>query len=484
MNAIARTFPVIPEMVKLARAIQAAGGRPLLVGGWVRDCLLGHPHSKDFDVEVFGIDPRTLHKVLQRFGPVHEVGRHFGVLKVATASAEYDVSVPRRESKTGKGHKGFWVATDPHMTFADAAARRDFTLNSMGYALLDEEFLDPFGGEQDLRLRVLRHVGTSFGEDPLRVLRAMQFAGRFGLSIAEETLAICRTQDLHELPRERMWEEFRKLLLRSPKPSVGLAYAPELGVLPYFPELEALYRAASGAGQPAPWQRMLAVLDAAAALRPAHDEDALVFMLAALGHSLGRSAGHAKEGPAKDKDGARSAAALAQAAAHAAAAATERLLLRLTNEQALVERVCALVRELPLVDAAGDLRDGDLRRLSLRVPLPTLAGLATALHGARMAPGAPAGMARGGGPPAASCPAAATLRARAEALGVWTQPPEPLLKGRHLLEAGMRPGPRMGHLLRLAFERQLDGDLRTLDDAVGWMRRELNAPAATAEDAP
>ena len=478
MNAIARTFPVIPEMVKLAQAIQAAGGRPVLVGGWVRDCLLGHPHSKDFDVEVFSIDPKVLNKVLQRFGPVHQVGRHFGVLKLTTRSAEYDISVPRRESKTGKGHKGFWVVTDPQMSFADAAARRDFTLNSMGYALLDKEFLDPFGGEADLRRRVLRHVGAAFGEDPLRVLRAMQFAGRFGLSIAEETLAICRTQDLHELPRERMWEEFRKLLLRSPRPSQGLRYAPELGVLPYFPELATL-RAAAADGEPAPWDVMLAILDAAATLRPGHDDEAaLVFMLAALGHTLSKRPGHAGSGWAARQ--AKPAAFTALAAADAAVAATASLLQRLTNEQALVDRVCALVRELPLVGAARDLRDGDVRRLALRAPLHSLADLATAVHGALAAEAPPAV----GAPPPAPCPDAAALRARAEALDVWAQPPEPLLKGRHLLEAGMRPGPQMGHVLRLAFERQLDGELRTLDDALDWMRQELAAMPEQQGGAP
>ncbi|MEE8394645.1 MAG: hypothetical protein V3S29_01225, partial [bacterium] len=256
------------EALRIAESLSRAGGRPVLVGGWVRDFLLGRPASADFDLEVFGLEPTRLQKVLQQFGPVNAVGRRFGVLKLSTGKAEYDVSVPRRESKTGKGHKGFWVGADPGMTFEEAAARRDFTINAMGYPLLEEGLLlDPFGGERDLRAGVLRHVGPAFGEDPLRVLRAMQFAGRFDLTIAPETVAVCREQDLAELPRERLWEEFKKLLLLAPNPSRGLLWAGPLGILPTFPELEALAAVPAGRGSVSSWERTLAVVDAAAQLR-------------------------------------------------------------------------------------------------------------------------------------------------------------------------------------------------------------------------
>jgi tRNA nucleotidyltransferase (CCA-adding enzyme) len=201
----ADAFPLTPELQRLAEAVGKEGGRPVLVGGWVRDCQLGIPHSKDFDLEVFGMDPDHLKGILSRFGPVHTVGRHFGVLKLTTRQGEYDVSVPRRESKTGKGHRGFWVTPDPTMTFEQAAARRDFTINAMGFSLIDQGFEDPFRGYADLRAGLLRHVGPAFGEDPLRVLRAMQFAGRFNLAIVPETIAICTQQHLEELARERLW---------------------------------------------------------------------------------------------------------------------------------------------------------------------------------------------------------------------------------------------------------------------------------------
>ena len=463
----AARFPVTDEARGIGQAIQAVGGRPVLVGGWVRDCLLGMPHSKDFDIEVFRLDPERLRRALGRFGHVHAVGRHFGVLKLTTPRAEYDVSVPRRESKTGKGHKGFWVTPDPAMTFEQAAYRRDFTINSMGYAFLEEEFLDPYGGREDLRSRLLRHVGPAFGEDPLRVLRAMQFAGRFALTIVPETLAICREQDLVELARERVWDEFKKLLLHAPQPSLGLAYAPELGVLRIFPELAALH----GLPGPAPgaWARTLAVLDQAAALLTARDpgqRDAadLALMLAALCHELGHTtAGHG-------------AGTLDERLALAALAPAEELLARLTNEQDLVRRALALVRELPVALAAYTQRersqDATLRRLAVRCTVAELARLVAARERAQAAweAGAAVHTPAVRQPPAAApgSPAADWLREQAARLGVLHAPPAPLLLGRHLLELGAASGPRMGQLLQQAYELQLQGQLATVEDALAW----------------
>lgn len=434
-------FPLLNEVRRIGKAIQEAGGRPVLVGGWVRDSLLGHPHSKDFDMEVFGLQPRALNKVLRRFGPVHQVGRHFGVLKLTTREAEYDVSVPRRESKVGKGHKGFWVSTDPGMTFEEAASRRDFTMNAMGYAPMEELFIDPHHGFADLQAQLLRHVGPAFGEDPLRVLRALQFAGRFGLDIAPETQRICREQDLHELPRERQWVEFKKLLLLSARPSHGLGFAEALGVLPYFPELAALHAHGGTAGPD--WQRTMQALDAAAAARCGDEALDLPQLLAALCHRLGvPSLSEAEPTP--------------QALAQAAMVPAQALLERFTNEHGLIETVLTLLREAPLVLQAETLRDGDVRRMALRVKFPDALRAAQALYGA-----------------AAPLPAAEMLRRRAAALGVFEQAPEPLLKGRHLLQAGMRPGPAMGDLLKAAFEAQLDGAIATEAQALAWMAETL-----------
>lgn len=439
-------FEIVPDVYRVGKVIRRAGGRPILVGGWVRDVLLGIPHRRDFDIEVFGLPMGRLRNILARLGPVHSVGRHFGVLKLTTPEAEYDISVPRRESNIGKGHRGFLVEPDPTMCFEDAAARRDFTINAMGYAFLEGELLDPYDGERDLRARVLRHVGPAFGEDPLRVLRAMQFTGRFALRIAPETLAICRAQDLHELPRERIWEEFRKLLLWAPRPAHGLGYAPELGVLPYFPELEALH-ARDGDPAQGPWGRTLAMLDRAAALRSGDEAADRVLMVAALCHALDGDGGGAPDG------------------------AVQRFLERLTNERGLVDAVLRLLAELETPERLYARREGvqpgEIRRLALRQSIPFLLRAARARHQAL----------HGDAPFAAG----AWLEAQACGLGVWEHAPEPLLKGRHVLERGMRPGPAVGRVVREAFERQLDGELRTQEEALAWLDARLAAPAAEAE---
>ena len=438
-------FEILPEVYRVGELIRAAGGRPVLVGGWVRDVLLGIEHRQDYDIEVFGLPMGRLRAILGRVGPVHSVGRHFGVLKLKTQGAEYDVSVPRRESNIGKGHRGFLVQPDPHMRFEEAAARRDFTINAMGYAFLEGMLLDPFCGERDLREGILRHVGPAFGEDPLRVLRAMQFAGRFGLRIVAETLAMCRAQDLAELPRERIWEEFRKLLLKAPRPAQGLAYAPELGVPRVLPELGALHAApaAPGAAE-TPWALTLAMLDRAALLRSGEAEPDRLLMTAALCHQLGVPAGG---GPGDGMP--------------ARLAATQAFLGRLTNERAFVAAVAALLGELEtpqrLFERRAEVQPGEIRRLALRQRLPFLLRAATAHF-----------QARHGALPFAAAP---WLEAQARALGVWERAPEPILLGRHLLERGMAPGPDVGSWVRLAFERQLDGEIASLDDALAWLER-------------
>jgi tRNA nucleotidyltransferase (CCA-adding enzyme) len=438
----------------------------VLVGGWVRDYLLGHPHSKDYDVEVFGLEPRPLRKLLRRFGPVHAVGRHFGVLKLVTGEAEYDVSLPRKESKTGRGHKGFWVETDPGLSFEAAASRRDFTINAMGYAFLEDAFLDPFGGEADLRAKLLRHVGPAFGEDPLRVLRAMQFVGRFAFAIAPETVAICREQNLAELPRERIWEELKKLLLAAPAPSLGLEYAGPLGVLAAFPELQRLAEAPPTLqGEGAPWSRTMAVVDEAARLRTGEPHEDVALMLAALCHALPAEA-PPKAAKARSGEGAPSEGAV------------RRFLERLTNEPRLIGAVQRLVRELPeperlFAERNGE-TDGQIRWLSARVSPPFLERLARARYRA----GRPA---RDGEAP---FEAGDWFLARAKALGVLSGPPKPLLTGQHLKEMGFKEGRALGRFLKEAYAMQMEGKLRTRRQALAWAGRRLEEEPRLHRDEP
>ena len=253
---------------EIAAAVRDAGGRAVVVGGWVRDHLLGI-RSKDVDVEVFGLDVARLESLLAGFGKVHAVGRAFGVFRVG--DVDVDFSLPRRDSKRGPGHRGFDVAPDPWLDFEQAARRRDLTVNSIGIDPLTAEVLDPHGGRGDLERRVLRATDPArFPEDPLRGLRVAQLAARLEMAPDDELIALCRGLDLDELSGERVFEEFRKLLLRAAKPSLGFRVLEDTGLLRFFPELDAL----RGVPQDPEWHpegdvwtHTLMVLDVAASLR-------------------------------------------------------------------------------------------------------------------------------------------------------------------------------------------------------------------------
>lgn len=222
---------MLPEaLLDLFRASGGAGGRALVVGGTVRDALLGNP-GKDFDIEVHGLDIDRLVHLLRRFGHVNEVGKSFGVLKLRVGPYDLDVSLPRRDSKAGTGHKGIRATADPEMGLVEAARRRDLTINAIAYDPLLDEFVDPFCGREDLDRKVLRAVDPhTFGEDPLRALRVAQFAARFQFAVDPALEALCRTMPLRELPAERIRGEVEKLLQKGARPSAGWALAERAGL--------------------------------------------------------------------------------------------------------------------------------------------------------------------------------------------------------------------------------------------------------------
>src|SRR5437764_2409995 len=239
--------PIPEKILRLARAVRGEGGRALVVGGCVRDRLMGRG-VKDWDVEVYGVEPAVLRALLDRMGRVNVVGEAFTVYKLGR---DLDVSLPRRERKTGRGHRAFYIEGDPSMSVEEAARRRDFTVNAVLEDPLDGELLDPFGGRADLGRGLLRAVSPeTFVEDSLRVLRAAQFAARFEFDIEPATVELCRSIDLTDLPAERVWGELKKLLLAARRPSIGFQWLDKLGATAQlFPEIGAL----KGVPQDAEW---------------------------------------------------------------------------------------------------------------------------------------------------------------------------------------------------------------------------------------
>ena len=267
-----------------------------LVGGCVRDAMLGLD-GKDFDVEVFGIGYETLARSLSRWGKTDWVGRSFGVVKLTTGGEHsFDFTIPRRDSKIAPGHKGFQVEFDPGITPTDAASRRDFTINSLMYDPRAKQLLDFFGGVSDLRNKVLRHTSEAFMEDPLRVLRGMQFAARFDLETAPETIELCRKMQpaFSELAVERVREEWFKWGAKSSVPSRGLKFLAATEWIDHFPEIKALI----GVPQEPEWHPEGDVFvhtchccDAMVKIpewQSADTESRIVYSLAILAHDFGK----------------------------------------------------------------------------------------------------------------------------------------------------------------------------------------------------
>ena len=229
--------------MKAARTIaeKAAelGGTVYFVGGYVRDKLL-KLENKDIDIEIHGIHAAALEQILDSIGECIKIGKSFGIYGLKGYSL--DIALPRTERRTGTGHRDFTVTSDPFMGTYEAARRRDFTINALMENVLTGEITDHFGGQADLQKGVLRHIDdTTFTEDPLRVLRAAQFAARFHFSIAAETAELCRSIDLSPLSKERVMLEMEKALLKSDKPSVFFEELRNMEQLEYwFPELQAL----------------------------------------------------------------------------------------------------------------------------------------------------------------------------------------------------------------------------------------------------
>jgi tRNA nucleotidyltransferase (CCA-adding enzyme) len=440
----------------IAAAVRDAGGRALVVGGWPRDRLMGR-ESKDIDLEVYRLAAVRLRALLESFGRVEAVGESFQVYKVGGL----DVALPRRESKSGRGHRGFDVAGDPDMSIEEAARRRDFTVNAIAWDPVTGEYIDPYDGRADIARRTLRMVDpATFGDDSLRVLRAVQLAARLDFSIDESTKAVCRRLPLDDLPAERIWGEIEKLLL-APRPSIGFALMAELGVVSkLFPELQTLI----GCRQEPEWHpegdvwvHTLQVIDRA---RERIDDlpapERIAVMLGAVCHDFGKPAttafvdGRIRSIDHEEQGVAPTAAFLDRLNVHSIDGYDVRRQVLGMTAQHLKPGMWFKVRD--------EVGDGAFRRLAQKVDLELLARLAKA-------------DCLGRAPGVFDCGAMDWFVERARALSVQHGPPAPLLLGRHVLALGVAPGPRVGEILKTVYEEQLDGRVATLDEAIARATR-------------
>lgn len=234
----------IPNYVySILSDIKQIGGRALVVGGAVRDAILGKD-PKDIDFEVYRVPYDQLNEILSKYGKADLVGQSFGVIKfVGPDGADFDFSLPRTDSKSGVKHKDFDVTVSSDLSPAEAAQRRDFTINAISYDPITYELIDPFNGQKDLQDKMLRHTSEAFSEDPLRVLRGLQFASRYGFDLAPETIELMKSikDQYQHLPKERIEQEFKKLVTKGVEPGKAIQFLYDTEWSENFPEIHGLY---------------------------------------------------------------------------------------------------------------------------------------------------------------------------------------------------------------------------------------------------
>lgn len=414
-----------------------------VVGGAVRDHFLGI-ECLDIDTEVYGLTAAQLVETLRMFGKVSLVGESFQVYRLSYNNCIYDFSLPRRERSCGPSHKDFITEEDSDMTYKEAASRRDFTMNAIMYSYKSKTFIDLYDGIRDMKYGILRRVGPSFAEDPLRVLRGMQFCGRFNLRPDMGTLATCRNlvPQYFTLSLERIWGEWYKWASMSTAPSSGIWFLRETGWLQFYPVLNDIWGVKQNPSyhpEGTVWDHTLDVIDRMIPLtNNLSESDRAILILAALLHDVGKSSTTAvgEDGQIHSYDHAKVGKELAV-----------NFLTSIGAPSLYLETIPNLVAEHMFFQETFTM--SAVRRLAKRLYPATISQLCTLITADKGIP-------------------TIGLLSMAEAERIQDNAPKPLLMGRHLIEQGMQPGPEMGKILRAAYEAQLEGEFTDLCEAIEW----------------
>ena len=391
----------------------------IIIGGYVRDRLL-NIESKDIDIEVYGISSfDTLENILQEFGSVNNVGKSFGICKLSFENYDLDFSLPRSDNKTGIGYTGFDIKINSNLDFKTASSRRDFTINAIGYDVEEKKLLDPFKGADDLKNKVLRAVDNkTFIEDPLRVLRAVQFYARFNLSIDDNLNNLCfkmvKEDKLSELPKERIFEEIKKLLLKSQKPSLGFEFLKSLDALKYFSHLSKLNNLE--------WNQIMTSLDKTTKLLTNNQKTNLVIMLAVLSYKFNES--EIKE-----------------------------FIFNLSSQKELPLRVVPLVKNLKTLENINITMPDDyfLYKLATKVSIKEVLILCEAFFGFGN-----------------------DLKIRAKELNIYTKKMQAILQGKDLLKLKLTPSSEFSYILDRAYDAQMHSEFSSYDEAIKWLKKDLS----------
>jgi tRNA nucleotidyltransferase (CCA-adding enzyme) len=456
--------PIMTKHEQILNAIIEAGGTPLYVGGCVRDKIL-NVESKDVDVEVYGLPSSDLMAVLSRFGKVSQVGVSFAVIKLSTENEEFDFSLPRLDNKFGPKHGDVEVVVDHRLTPTQAAYRRDFTINSMARTV-NGDLLDPYGGESDLMAGLLRATSAHFTEGlTVRIHRGVQFAGRFDMVVHGHTAKICKDALLTNneiVTSDRIYGEWEKWAMKSVRPSAGLRFLIDTGWIVKYPELQALV----GLDQDPEWHpegdvitHTGLVCDAAVQIAKRdqlNDEDRLVLVMSALCHDLGKAVTTTTNEAGR---------IIAPGHAEAGVDLTESLMKRMGfvgdgGLSKIVDQVKPLVA-CHMAHLSAEPNERFVRRLADRTHPSTLKQLVRLMEADHS----------GRHPLPKGCPPKALqILQIAEELAIQDAKPEQILKGRHLIPLGYLPGPMFTTIIEAAYQKQLDGEIKTLDDAIEFAK--------------
>ena len=394
---------------------------PIIIGGYVRDFLL-KIESKDIDIELYGISSFSkLEEILQEFGDVNSVGKSFGVCKLKVDDLDLDFSFPRIDSKIEKGHRGFEVKIDSLLDFKTATSRRDFTINAIGYDIKTKEILDPFNGIKDLKSKILRAVDIDkFQDDPLRILRAVQFSSRFNLSIDDELFLTCENMIqnslLEELPRERIFIEIKKLLLKSSNPSHGIVLLKKLGAFSFFTEFSKL--------NTKEFEETLIALDKMSSLKTKDDATNTILMLTTLSYKLPLEL-------------------------------CGKFLTQLTNNKNIHNRVLTLVEYQNFIEF-NTFKDYDIYQLATKTIISEFILFSKAIA-----------------EPQIEIKDINRLKIRAEELNILDTKAQPILQGKDILNLGLKPSKEFSKILERAYKAQISGVFKTKGEACLWLKEEL-----------
>ncbi|MDR1401452.1 MAG: HD domain-containing protein [Puniceicoccales bacterium] len=427
--------------------------KPYFVGGCVRDAILEIPLI-DFDIEVFGSSLESIEKLLTRRFTVENTGKSFCVLKIC--EFPIDISIPRVEVKTGTRHTNFKVSSAENCDIRTAASRRDFTINSIYFDIANEKIIDEFGGIGDLKSGILRHSSEKFAEDQLRVLRGMQFAGRFKLKAARETIKLCRSLSIYDISRERIFSEWKKLMLRSTMPSLGLQFLRDCEWVKFFPEIESLVTCMQDRKthpEGSVFDHTCLSLDVFAETKVNSQREDLIIGFATLCHDFGKPYVTTKDERGihhygHDKIGIKPA---------------KNFLNSIGAPNSLIEAVLPLVRwhMSPRFLYERDRSDSGILHLANDVErIDRLLRLCHIDFAGRM-----------GWKDRYDEEIEKHSRNTAQRLGVFSNKPIPLIQGRHLLELGLSPSKRFSEILDTCFAAQLNCEFSDLPSGISHLQK-------------